>query len=149
MKRTLFDPAHRQAIVARIRRLEPETPRRWGRMTAPQMVAHLRDQMSHCLGDRPCTPVASLLRFSLLRHASIYWVPWPKGRVQGPPGAFVTQPGTWAADVENLLDLVARFGAREPRGPWPNHALFGKMTGVDWGVLCHKHFDHHLRQFGQ
>lgn len=118
-------------------------------MTAGQMVAHLRDQMSHCLGDRPCAPVPSLLRFPLLRHAAIYWMPWPKGRIKGPPDAFVTQPGTWDADVEDLLQLVARFGAREPGGSWPNHAFFGPMTAADWGFFCYKHFDHHLRQFGQ
>ena len=112
------------------------------------MVAHLRDQMSHCLGDRPCTPVPSLLRWAPLRHASIYWIPWPKGRIQGPPDAFVTQPGDWQDDVADLVGLVERFGARDPAAQWPNHALFGSMRGADWGVFCYKHFDHHLRQFG-
>jgi hypothetical protein len=149
MRKTLFDSTHRQEVVSRIRRLTPDTPRRWGKMTAPQMVAHLRDQMSHCLGDRPSTPVPGILRWPLMRRAFIYWLPWPKGRAKGPPDAFVTQPGTWTADVDDLLDLVSRFGARDPSEPWPDHALFGRMTGADWGYFCYKHFDHHLRQFGQ
>jgi hypothetical protein len=149
MKRTFFDPSRRQEILDRIGRLSPDSQHRWGRMTAPQMVAHLRDQMSHCLGDRPCTPVPSVLRWAPLRYASIYWIPWPKGRAKGPPDAFVTQPGSWPADIANLLELVERFGARDPNSKWPNHAIFGPMRGGDWGYFCYKHFDHHLRQFGQ
>jgi hypothetical protein len=149
VSKSLFDAAHRREIVARLGGLAPDSPRRWGRMTAPQMVAHLRDQMSHCLGDRPCRPVPSLLRWAPLRHASIYWIPWPKGRIKGPPDAFVTQPGEWPDDLADLLAQVDRFGARDPSAKWPNHALFGPMRGVDWGVFCWKHFDHHLRQFGR
>jgi hypothetical protein len=149
MRTTFFDSAHRQAIVLRLRQLTPETPRKWGTMSAPRMVAHLRDQMAHCLGDRPATPVRSILRSRLVRYLSIYWVPWPKGRVKGPPDAFVTPPGEWASDVDDLIAFLERFGRADPRAVWPDHALFGPMTGRDWGFFCFKHFDHHLRQFGQ
>ena len=30
----------------------------------------------------------------------------------------------------------------------PDHALFGRMSGKDWGFFCYKHFDFHLQQFG-
>jgi hypothetical protein len=115
------------------------------------MVAHLTDQMYHCLGDRPCAPLTGLriLRWPGVRYLSIYWLPWPRGRVKGPPDAFVTKPGAWESDLETLLGLVSRFAARGPGGAWPEHALFGPMTGADWGFFCHKHFDHHLRQFGR
>jgi hypothetical protein len=149
MRKTFFHPTHRAEIVRRIHGLTADSPRLWGRMTAPRMVAHLRDQMSHCLGDRPCAPVRTILRWAPFRYASIYWIPWPKGRAKGPPDAFVTPPGAWDADVADLLDLVARFGARDPGGAWPDHGLFGRMRGMDWGYFCYKHFDHHLRQFGQ
>jgi hypothetical protein len=147
--KTFFSATDRERIIERISRLAPDTPRHWGRMTAPQMVAHLRDQMAHCLGDRPATPVKSILRWSPIRFASIYLIPWPKGRIKGPIDAFVTQPGDWDDDVAHLIALVRRFAQRDPGAEWPPHALFGPMTGRDWGALCHKHFDHHLRQFGR
>lgn len=75
-------------------------------------------------------------------------MPWPKGRIQGPREAFVTQPTSWDADVAGLEQLLARFAEREAQGDWPDHALFGRMRGSGWGVFVHKHFDHHLRQFG-
>jgi hypothetical protein len=117
-------------------------------MTPPQMIAHLSDQMRHALGDAVCQPKPGLLRNSLVRHLVIYWLPWPKGRIKGPPEAFVTQPTSWDADVKTLIGLVDRFVAGGPEGRWPEHALLGRMSGKDWGVFCHKHFNHHLSQFG-
>lgn len=145
---SLFDPARHEEVVSRLRALTPDSARRWGRMTAPQMVTHLTDQMTHTLGDVPCTPVPSVLRLPPAKYLAIYVIPWPRGRITGPPDAFVTQPGEWEADRTRLVDLVDRFVALGPEGAWPRHALFGPMSGRDWGVFCYKHFNHHLTQFG-
>ena len=146
--RTILDPAHRTAILGRFRRLGPDTPRRWGRMTASQMLVHLSDQMRHTLGDAPCARRSGPLRWPLVKQAVLYWLPWPKGRAKGPPEAFLTKPTTWTADLAAFEALVARFVAADDRVRWPEHALFGKMSRKAWGRFCHKHFDHHLRQFG-
>jgi len=148
MKRTMFDPTSRAAVIERLHRLTPDAPHLWGRMSAPQMVAHLIDQMSHCLGDKPCAPDRTYRHWPLIRYAAIYWIPWPKG-AKGPPDAFVTKPTEWGADLSTLIGLLDRFGAKDPSGKWPEHAQFGPMSGKDWGFMCHKHFDHHLRQFGR
>lgn len=146
--RSMGNPADRSELLARIRALRPDSPRRWGTMTAPRMVAHLTDQMGHTLGDHPCTPVRSFMNFPPIAWLAIYVIPWPKGRAKGPADAFVTQPGDWNDDIRRLEALVARFAERDPAGPWPPHALFGRMSGRDWGVFCYKHFNHHLTQFG-
>lgn len=70
------------------------------------------------------------------------------GRFTAPDGFLATQPTTWAADVAGLRDLIERFGARGPHAAWPLSRVFGRITGRSWGVLQHKHLDHHLRQFG-
>ncbi len=145
---TMFDESNRQVIQTRLRSLKPNANRQWGRMSAPQMVAHLTDQMHHSLGDSSALAKPGLLRWPPVRYTSIYLVPWPKGRIKGPPEAFTTQPTTWEHDVSELEALVERFAARDPKENWPDHALFGHMSGRDWGVFVHKHFDHHLRQFG-
>jgi hypothetical protein len=146
--RSMFDEACRRAMLARLRSLRPQAPRRWGRMSASQMVAHLTDQMHHALGDCPVAARPGVLRWGAVRYASIYLLPWPKGRVRGPREAFVTQPVSWADDVAALERLVERFAQRASDPRWPDHALFGRMSRRDWGVFVHKHFDHHLRQFG-
>ena len=146
--RSIFDDTCRRAMLARLRTLEPDAPARWGRMNAPQMVAHLTDQMHHALGDSHAQARPGRLRWRPVRYAAIYLLPWPKGRIKGPPEAFVTQPVSWSADVNALADLLERFAVRISERDWPDHALFGHMNGRDWGVFIHKHFDHHLRQFG-
>lgn len=148
MWRSMFDDRCRQATLARLRRLTPDSPRRWGRMTAPQMVAHLTDQMHHALEDCPVEARPGFLRWALVRYLAIHVMPWPRGRIQGPPEAFQTQPTSWDADVKGLEHLLERFVVRGPGAQWPDHALLGRMKGSDWGVFVYRHFDHHLRQFG-
>ncbi|HEY8223775.1 MAG TPA: hypothetical protein VIG25_00775 [Pyrinomonadaceae bacterium] len=144
----MFDKATKAELIERINHLRPNAARRWGRMTAPQMIVHLSDQMRQTLGDAVAAGRPGPLRNPLVRYLAIYWLPWPKGRIKGPPEAFVTKPTTWDADVATLIDLVNRFLERGPSGEWPDQALFGHMTGKSWGVFCHKHFNHHLTQFG-
>lgn len=144
----MFDEVCRAQTVARIRMLRPDSPRCWGKMSAPEMIAHLTDQMSHTLGDVPVAPIRGPLWIPFVRHAIIYWIPWPRGRIQGPPEAFVTKPAHWESDIAKLEDSLNRLAARGPNGDWPIHAKFGHISGKDWGVFCAKHFDHHLRQFG-
>jgi hypothetical protein len=112
------------------------------------MVVHLTDQMRHTLGDERTTPRPGPLRWPIVKHAVLYWLPWPKGRVQGPPEAFVTRPTSWEADLATLEALVERFVQQDDRIQWPEHALFGQMSRRAWGFFCYRHFDYHLRQFG-
>jgi hypothetical protein len=117
-------------------------------MSAPQMLTHLSDQMRHTLGDARAAPRPGPLRWPILKQLVMYWLPWPKGHVRGPPEAFVTAPTTWSADLGTFETLIWRFVEAEDRVRWPEHALFGSMTRRSWGYFCHRHFDYHLRQFG-
>jgi hypothetical protein len=145
---TVFDSAARDRLCERLQSLQPDARRRWGTMTAPEMICHLTDQMRHTLGLAKAEPRQGPLRWPFVKWASIYLLPWPKGRIKGPPEAYVSKPGSWVADIEHIQSLLDRFVDRDPRGPWPEHALFGPMSHRDWGVFIHKHFDYHLRQFG-
>ena len=43
--------------------------------------------------------------------------------------------------IEKIGTLPADFQCAE-------HFVFGHMNAKEWGVLAHKHIDHHLKQFG-
>jgi hypothetical protein len=144
---TIFDSLDRQQLLARLRQLGSDRSPRWGRMTAPQMLAHLGDQMQLTLRERVGAPMPSPYRNPILRHAVIYWLPWPQGKIQGAPEVFMTTPTTWASDLAAVEERVERLATQGPAGPWPDHPMFGRMSGRDWGVFCYRHFDHHLRQF--
>ena len=146
--RTINNPSHRRQLFERLARLDPEQPALWGTLSPPRMVAHLCDQMHMPLNDGPVVPMPVPTRYPVLRELFLYLLPWPKGKVQAPPGAFETSPAEWAEDLAKLSDLVDSYLSLEAERSWPDHPHFGRMNRRSWGVFCYKHFDHHLRQFG-
>lgn len=48
---TIFASAHRAELLARLDRLAPHAPARWGRMNAPQMVSHLIESYRFGAGE--------------------------------------------------------------------------------------------------
>src|SRR5947209_14821991 len=51
--KTLFDPADRSALEARIRLLGPDHQRQWGKMNAAQMLCHCQRPLETAVGDKP------------------------------------------------------------------------------------------------
>ena len=145
---SLFDPRDRVAILDRISRLTPQGKPIWGRFTAPEMVCHLSCALRQGLGELEADPPSGPLAHFPLNWLVIHVLPWPKGKGKSPPEFLATRPTSWAADLSLLSDLVERFGARGPAAAWPPSRVFGRISGASWGVLEHKHLDHHLRQFG-
>ena len=43
MKRNIFEPAAREAVISRINKLTVDSKGKWGRLTAPQMIRHLNE----------------------------------------------------------------------------------------------------------
>jgi hypothetical protein len=145
---SLLDPACNERPLARFRTLHPDTRPRWGRLTAPQMLVHLGDQLRYTLGEYQVTLHRGPLRWPPAKQLLMYWLPWPKGRIKGSPEMFLTPPAAWNADLSSLESLLARFVAQIATASWPDHPFFGAMTRDSWGRFSYRHFDHHLRQFG-
>jgi Protein of unknown function (DUF1569) len=149
MKRpSMFDPSVRTRFQERIRALTPDAQRRWGRMTCSQMVCHLIDQLRIALGELATQPVAGIVRYPPFKELVINVLPWPKGRIQGPPEAFTTVSSEWEKDLSRLHHLLEGFGRRDAHTEWASHPMFGRMSGLLWSQLTCRHFDHHLTQFG-
>ena len=146
--KTLFDPAARDGIRARIDHLAPRQKPLWGRMDAARVIVHLTAQLRAGLGEMECAPKKTPLNNWFMRRMIVYVLPWPKGSPTAPE--FLTQPSaTWDEDVAALRSAIDRFSARgEAGGPWSPHPAFGPLTTRMWGVLAWRHLDHHLRQFG-
>ncbi len=145
---SLFEQADREAMLGRISRLTADRKPEWGRFTGPEMVCHVSSGLRQGLGELESGPPSGPLSHAPLNWLIIHVVPWPKGKATSPPEFLTTRPTTWDADIESLRDLVRRFAARGPGAIWPPSRVFGRISGRSWGVLQHKHLDHHLRQFG-
>lgn len=153
--KTLSQPADRAAIHRRLAQLRPDTRRRWGRMSAPQMVCHLTDAFRNVLGERPTAgggPVLGRFRRTGLKWVALYApIRWPHGlrtRPEADQEQGGTPPGVFTEDVAALLAACDRFLAARAELARRPHYLFGRLSEAEWARWAYLHMDHHLRQFG-
>ncbi len=147
MAKSIFDPAARAALLARLDRLDPKAPARFGTLTAPRMLAHLIEAVRMALGELPIPQRKTFLSNPLVRYLIIHVFPFPKGAPTA-PALLARAPDTWASDVAALKAIIERAAAQANGGTWQAHPAFGVLSTADWGVLIYKHSSHHLAQFG-
>jgi hypothetical protein len=143
---TIWDDPARTALIARFRTLSADTKPAWGRFSAPAMVQHCLDALRMTLGEISVKPNGAVLRFPPVRHAIIYWLPFPKGAPTAPE-LLAPPKGDFPALLDSLEQALGRMAARSRSGGFTPHPAFGSLSNKDVGVLTHKHLDHHLRQF--
>lgn len=145
---TLLADADRAALLARLARVDPATPPRWGRMNAGQMLHHLAEAQRMALGDLEVRPrVKWFFRTWLARYLFIRLLPIPKG-VPTAPELVSRDSFDFDSERMRLTETLTRFASVPGAGRGPEHPLFGVLSWPEWGLLQYKHVDHHLRQFG-
>jgi hypothetical protein len=147
MPKSLLNPRARQELLDRLERLKPEATPLWGKMTAPQMLAHVADWMLMAKGDLKAAPKKRPLRYPPLKQLVIYWLPFPQS-VPTAPELISRKPSDWAIERSAVRQHVQSFEQLDPKAMWPEHPVFGKLTTKAWCVLGYRHTDHHFRQFG-
>ena len=150
--KTLARQHDKEEVLRRLSALRPDSARRWGRMSAHQMVCHLSDALRMCTGQMPVSPATSLLNRTVVKWVALYApLPWPAGILTSPEidqeGAG-TRPGEFAADLAELEALLGLVCAPQRSFEWAPHPIFGRMSEADWMRWGYLHMDHHLRQFG-
>jgi hypothetical protein len=145
--KSIWDAAVRNDLQNRLMQLTPDSPARWGRMTAPRMVAHLADSARMALGELAVSPKNLPIRYPPLKQLVIYWMPFPKNAPTAPE--LVSQTSVdFERERKAAGALLQRLAAPPDGGRRPEHPAFGKLSERAWGVLVYRHYDHHLRQFG-
>jgi hypothetical protein len=139
-------------ILQRLKRVHPQSARRWGRMTAHQMICHLCDCFRVVIGRKPVSPASGLLQQTLVKWLALYLpLRWPAGfstRPEVDQEAGGTRPLEFAADVAELELLIELITAQPRSVEWHAHPIFGRMSDAAWMRWAYLHLDHHLRQFG-
>jgi len=151
--KTLARPSDKAEVLRRLKDVSPESARRWGRMSAPQMVCHLADAFRMALGEKAVGHVPGLLNRTIVKWIALYApVRWPPGILTRPEIdqelAGGTKPGDFATDVAQVEAFAALMTAPRAAFNWPPHPIFGRMSEGDWLRWGYLHMDHHLRQFG-
>ena len=150
--KTLARQRDKAEILERLSRLRPDSARRWGRMSAHQMMCHLADALRMATGQKPVTLDTSLFKRTVLKWLVLYVpLPWPHGIMTSPEidqerGG--TRPVEFAADVAGVEALLEVVTAPEARLDRQLHPFFGPMSDAAWLRWAYLHMDHHLRQFG-
>lgn len=145
---SLWDEARRHELLGRLDHLTPEVPARWGRFTAPAMLAHVNDSLRMPLGEVTPAEKKVPIRYFPLKQLIIYALPFPKGVPTAPMLLARTGTAVFGDEVQAFRQILQRLGDRARQTRWPNHPAFGAMSRRDWGVLGYRHVDHHFTQFG-
>jgi hypothetical protein len=142
----------RDEILRRLRKVRPDSARRWGRMSAHQMICHLSDSFLAVTGRKAVTPATGVLQRTVVKWIALYLpVRWPPGiptRPEIDQEVGGTRPADFAADVAQLEGLIAFVTSRATPPGWQTHPMFGAMSEAAWLRWAYLHMDHHLRQFG-
>ena len=150
--KTLARDRDKAEILRRLRTVRPESARRWGRMSAHQMVCHLSDSFRVVLGQKTVSSATGLLPRTLVKWTALYApLRWPPGILTRPEidqEVGGTKPVDFAADVAQLEALVELVTTQRKDVAWQAHPIFGRMSETAWLRWAYLHIDHHLRQFG-
>jgi hypothetical protein len=144
----LYDMADAEEIKQRIASLTPAHKPLWGKMNAPQMLAHCSRGMQMATGELACKRVLiGRLIGPLFKGIYSNEKPWRKNNPTAPE-LVIADERDLTHEQNKLLLLITRFqqGGADACTQLP-HPFFGHLTPREWGIGMYKHLDHHLRQF--
>ena len=151
--KTLARERDKAEVLRRLRALRPDSVRRWGRMSAHQMVCHLTDGCRILTGERPTHLMASPLPRRVTKWIALYapvtWRPGIRTSAEIDQEIGGTRPVDFELDVAELASLIDHIAA-DQRGRFAGqiHPVFGRMSEPAWLRWAYLHADHHFRQFG-
>jgi Protein of unknown function (DUF1569) len=148
--KNLFEAATAKEVRDRIGRLGPNSVRQWGKMTAPQAMAHCSTTMEWAVGDilPPRMFIGRILGPLAKSRAIKDETPMPRNSPTT-KSLVVTDERDLGKETQRLCALIDRFASGGPQRCTKHpHTFFGPLTPEEWAMLMYKHLDHHLRQFG-
>lgn len=146
----IFTKEVAEGVIERINKLTPETKPMWGKMDAPQVLAHCCVTYEYAYENKHAKPGA-IMRFILktfVKGGVVNEKPYPKSGTTA-PDFIIKGSRDFEAEKERLVGYIRRtqelgeahFDGRE------SHS-FGILNKTEWNNMFYKHLDHHLQQFG-
>ena len=147
---TIAEPETLERLISRLRALRPETERRWGTLSAGEMLCHLGD--AHDVVLKRDADASGIRKRPFLKWLAIYGpVLWSRGwqtDASVDPKRDGTRPGEFEADRERVVDGMRKIATAADGELNPAHGLLGPLTTSEWQRSVYRHVNHHLKQFG-
>ena len=146
---SLFVKSDREALLARLASLKPDSQRQWGTMACAQMLAHCQQPLRVAIGDLQLKRgLIGFLFGGMAKRKLLADKPWGRGMPTAPEFK-VAGSGDFERERSTLVALVKRLGEGGPAAlTQAPHPFFGELTVEECDGLQWRHLDHHLRQFG-
>ena len=145
--KTIFDKTTREELIDRIKTLNDNSTRQWGKMTLYQMLKHCTQWEEMALGHKKYkqTLLGRLFGKMALKDFITDDTPFKQNVPTVPDFRIKENNGNWADESAKWILLIEEYA--QFSNPDFIHPFFGKMTKEQIGYLAYKHIDHHLRQF--
>jgi hypothetical protein len=148
--KTIFDKTTRDALIARINKLDGSEKPQWGSMTVSQMLKHQIMYEEMFLGKLKLKRVFLGRLFGKMALKDMIKDESPiKHNLPTIPAIKITGVGEDISEgKQKWISLLEDYSLLGPNHQFI-HAFFGQVTKEQAGLLVCKHVDHHLRQFGR
>src|SRR5271165_1101110 len=114
--KTLLNAVDRDEILRRLSNVRADSQRRWGRMSAPQMICHLSDSFRSALGEKSVSSATNFFKRTVMKRLALTLPVWPHGvrtRPEMDQEQSGTPPAEFAADVQQLRVFFDRYCAAQ------------------------------------
>jgi Protein of unknown function (DUF1569) len=147
--KTIRNEQDRANLVERLNKLSGDEERLWGKMTVNQMLSHLVQAGEMPFGHE-LKNQSNFMSRNIIKPLVLYVLPMPK-EVKTTPDMNQQEngrkPEDFFADKAKVIDLAKKLASISENAECREHPFFGAMNAKEWGIIVHKHVDHHLKQF--
>tara|TARA_R110002111_G_C5885876_1_gene362801 strand:- start:234 stop:692 length:459 start_codon:yes stop_codon:yes gene_type:complete len=146
----IFNKSVTDEMIARINKLKADTKPEWGKMSAPQMLAHCNVTYEMVYENKHPKPnfFMKFILKTFVKNIVVGEKPY-KRNSQTAPAFLITDSRDFDLERKRLigyLNQTQQLG-EESFDNKESHS-FGKLSKVEWNNMFYKHLDHHLTQFG-
>ncbi len=152
-KKSPFTEFSKANVEKALKNLKPDSPARWGMMSARHMVEHLIFHFRTAMGQIETEVVTPEDRIEKWQESLWNYFAMPRDykhpklhTEQTMPLEYNTLEEARAALLTTWDEYQAFFKANP--GIKTNNAVFGPLDKLHWDLLGRKHFHHHFEQFG-
>src|SRR5262245_1931300 len=121
--KTMARPEDKSEILRRLKTVRPDSARRWGRMSAHQMVCHLSDAFRLLTHQKAASPATSIVHSTVIKWLALYaplrWPPGVPTRPEMDQEGGGTPPGEFTTDLAELEALVETITTPAAGYIWP------------------------------